>query len=157
MLKTQIPRTCGIGAMWVLERRHRPRQDRHRRFHQQSCGHNVLHSSRLARGHIIQPGGPTVASKLKNGSITATLICLSSLPMAQNASAISAEVAKKCGALTDRAYPLRMPGNPAAGRTRGTAQDVQDYFNKCVANGGDVPGQVPEKENHQDTQAPKTR
>jgi hypothetical protein len=89
--------------------------------------------------------------------MTATLIFLSYLSMAQNASAISVEVAKKCRALTDKAYPLRVPGNPAAGRILGTAQDVQNYFNKCVANGGNVPGQVPEKENHQNTQTPKTR
>ena len=98
-----------------------------------------------------------MASKLKYGGVTATLICPLYLLMAQNASAVSAEVAKKCGALTDRAYPFRVPGNPAAGRTLGTAQDVRDYFNKCVANGGNVPGQAPEKENPQDTQAPKTR
>jgi hypothetical protein len=85
------------------------------------------------------------------------LTCLSYLPTAQNASAISAEVAKKCRALIDTAYPFRVPGNPAAGRTLGTVQDVQNYFSKCLANGGNVPGQAPTKENHQDTQAPKTR
>ena len=56
------------------------------------------------------------------------LTCLSYLPTAQNASAISAEVAKKCRALIDTAYPFRVPGNPAAGRTLGTAQDVRDYL-----------------------------
>jgi hypothetical protein len=98
-----------------------------------------------------------VTSKLKYAGVTVTSICLSYLPIAQNASAISAEVAKKCAALTDRAYPFRVPGNPAAGRTLGTAQDVRAYFNKCVANGGNVRGLAPEKENPQDTQAPKTR
>jgi hypothetical protein len=98
-----------------------------------------------------------VPSKLKYGTVPVTLICLSVLLTAQKASAVSAEVAKKCGALTDAAYPFRVPGNPAAGRTLGTAQDVRDYFNKCVANGGNVPRQVPEKEDHQDSQAPKTR
>jgi hypothetical protein len=98
-----------------------------------------------------------VPSKLKYGTVPVTLICLSYLLTAQNASGVSVDVAKKCGALTDAAYPFRVPGNPAAGRTVGTAQDVRDYFNKCVANGGNVRGRVPEKENHQDTQAPKTR
>jgi hypothetical protein len=98
-----------------------------------------------------------VPSKSKYGTVPVTLICLSYLPTAQNACAVSAEVAKKCGALTDTAYPLRQPGNPAAGRTLGSAQDVTDYFNKCVANGGNVPGQAPEKGNHQGTQGPKTR
>jgi hypothetical protein len=106
---------------------------------------------------MIQPGDPTVPSKLKYGTVLVTLICISYLLTAQNACAVSVEVAKKCRALTDTAYPFRVPGNPAAGRTLGTAQDVRDYFNKCVANGGNVPGQAPEKENHQDTQAPKTR
>jgi len=98
-----------------------------------------------------------VPPRLKYGTVSVTLICLSFLPTAQNASAVSPEVAKKCGALTDTAYPFRVLGNPAAGRTLGTAQDVRDYFNKCVANGGNVPGLPPKKENHQDTQAPKTR
>ena len=106
---------------------------------------------------MVQPGDPTVPSKLKYGILPVILICLSYLPTAQNASAISAEAAKKCRALTDTAYPFRVPGNPAAGRTLGTAQDVQSYFSKCLANGGNVPGQAPTKENHQDTQAPKTR
>lgn len=96
-------------------------------------------------------------SKLKYGAAPVTLICLSYLSTAQEASAVSVEVAKKCGALTDTAYPLRVPGNPAAGRTLGTARDVQDYFNKCMANGSNVPGLTPEKENHLDIQAPKTR
>jgi hypothetical protein len=98
-----------------------------------------------------------VPPRLKYGTMSITLIGLSYLPTAQSASAVSAEVAKKCGALTDTAYPFRAPGNPAAGRTLGTAQDVRDYYNKCVANGGNVPGQAPKKENPQDIQAPKPR
>jgi hypothetical protein len=58
--------------------------------------------------------------------------------------AITAELAKKCGALTDKAYPLRVPGNPAAGREYGTAKKVRDYFNKCVANGGNIDEQPSE-------------
>jgi hypothetical protein len=106
---------------------------------------------------MIQLGDPAVPSKLKYGTVPVTLICLSYLPTAQNASAVSVEVAKKCGALTDTAYPFRVPGYLAAGRTLGTAQDVRDYFNKSVANGGNMPGQAPKKENHQDTHTPKTR
>jgi hypothetical protein len=73
------------------------------------------------------------------------LICLADSLTVPSASAITAEVAKKCGALTDTAYPLRVPGNPAAGRTHGTLQDLRNYFNKCVANGGNVEGQVPKE------------
>jgi hypothetical protein len=79
--------------------------------------------------------------------------------------AITAEVAKKCSALTEKAFPLRVPGNPAAGRTNGTAQDFREYFNKCVASEGNVGEQVPEqgnqnspnKGNDKSGQAPKER
>ena len=69
--------------------------------------------------------------------------------------AVTAELARKCGLLTDKAYPLRVPGNPAAGREHGTAKEVRDYFNKCVANGGNMGGQTPEEKNHEGTRAPK--
>ena len=81
-------------------------------------------------------------AKLNYGTTLAALICLLSL-MGRDASAITAEVARKCVALTDKAYPLRVRGNPAAGRTHGTARDVRNYFNKCVANGGEMQGQAP--------------
>jgi hypothetical protein len=67
--------------------------------------------------------------------------------------AITVELAKKCGALTDKAFPLRVPGNPAAGREHGTAKEVRDYFNKCVANRGNIAEQPVEPGNH--TQAPQ--
>ena len=56
----------------------------------------------------------------------------------QAASAISAEVAKKCNALTDKQFPPREVGNPAAGSAAGTGRDQRLFFNKCVANGGKV-------------------
>jgi hypothetical protein len=31
-----------------------------------------------------------------------------------------------------------MPGNPAAGLAKGTVQIKRDYFNKCLANGGNM-------------------
>jgi hypothetical protein len=58
--------------------------------------------------------------------------------MKGEASAITAEVAKKCIALTANAYPPRVPGNPAAGLAKGTAQSARDYYNKCVANKGNI-------------------
>ena len=88
--------------------------------------------------------------KLKRTALV-TLICLAHSLMARNALAITAELAKKCGALTEMVYPLRVPGNPAAGRTRGTAQEVRDYFNKCVASGGNMGRQTP----GEDSRAPK--
>lgn len=57
-------------------------------------------------------------------------------PMATGASAITADVAKKCETLMAKAFPPRQTGNPAAGSAKGTAQDQRAYFSKCVANGG---------------------
>ena len=54
--------------------------------------------------------------------------------------AITAELAKKCKVLTDAAFPLREPGNPAAGSAKGSGRDATTYFNKCVANNGKVEG-----------------
>ena len=69
---------------------------------------------------------------------------LFSLPVATaglastDASAIPVELAKKCNLLVAKAFPPREPGNPAAGSSKGTAQDQRDYFNKCVTNGGNM-------------------
>lgn len=52
------------------------------------------------------------------------------------AQAVSVEVARTCEALTAKAYPPRVVGNPAAGSAKGTGRIQQQYFNKCVANGG---------------------
>jgi hypothetical protein len=60
------------------------------------------------------------------------------LPVVRSASAVTVEVAKKCDVLTQKAYPLRVPGNPAAGHLHGSSKEIQEYFNKCVANGGNV-------------------
>ena len=92
-------------------------------------------------------------TKLRYGTALLALVCLADLPTTQSATAITVELARKCGALTDKAYPLRVPGNPAAGREHGTAKDVRDYFNKCVANKGNIGEQPLEPGNH--TEAPK--
>jgi hypothetical protein len=87
-----------------------------------------------------------VAGPLKHRTALVALIILSLALTAHNALAITAEVARKCGYLADKAYPPRVPGNPAAGHLNGTSRDVQNYFNKCVANGGRVPdGQAPKE------------
>jgi hypothetical protein len=59
-------------------------------------------------------------------------------PMTNRASAVSVEVAKKCNALAAKAFPPRVTGNPAAGSAEGNGRAKQDYFNKCVANGGNM-------------------
>ena len=68
----------------------------------------------------------------------AALICIAVASTTNNAPAVTAEVAKKCSALTAKAFPPRVIGNPAAGSTKGTARDEQDYFKRCVANGGNI-------------------
>jgi hypothetical protein len=56
-----------------------------------------------------------------------------------SAGAVSVEVAKKCDALTAKAFPPRVIGNPAAGSAKGTGADQRAYYDKCVANGGKMP------------------
>ena len=68
----------------------------------------------------------------------AVLVCIVAGPMTNGAAAISTEVAKKCNVLAAKAFPPRVTGNPAAGSAKGTGQAKQDYFNKCVANGGNM-------------------
>jgi hypothetical protein len=53
--------------------------------------------------------------------------------------AVTAEVAKKCQVLMSAKFPPRVPGNPAAGSAKGSGAQQQDYFKKCVANGGQPP------------------
>ena len=55
-----------------------------------------------------------------------------------NASAVTAEVARKSAALTAKAYPPRVIGNLAAGSAKGSGLAQQEYFKRCVANGSDV-------------------
>lgn len=78
--------------------------------------------------------GSCVASPQSESSTTTT----SPTPPTTGASAISADLAKKCQALVAAAYPPRVPGNPAAGSAKGTGESTRSYFNKCVANGGNV-------------------
>jgi hypothetical protein len=68
--------------------------------------------------------------------VSAALLFIAVGPLATGASAITAEVAKKCEILTSKAFPPRQAGNPAAGSAKGTAQTQRAYFSKCVANGG---------------------
>jgi hypothetical protein len=100
-----------------------------------------------------------VLAKLKSGTAFVALVCLLQAVPPRTALAITAEVAKKCGALSEKAYPPRVVGNPAAGRQNGTFQDFRSYFNKCVANGGNPPEQetqkTPDTPAGSDSNAPK--
>ena len=93
-------------------------------------------------------------TKLSYGTALA-LVCLAHLSTTRSATAITAELARKCGALTDKAYPSRVPGNPGAGREHGTAKEVRDYFNKCVVNRGNMDEQPLEPGNRTPTPKPK--
>jgi len=90
-------------------------------------------------------------TKLRYGTALLALVCVAHLPATRSAMAVTAELARKCGLLTDKAYPLRVPGNPAAGREHGTAKEVRDYFYKCVANGGNTEEQPPQQGSHSQT------
>ena len=70
--------------------------------------------------------------------ISAALLFVTAGSMTSGASAITVELAKKCHTLTDKAFPPRVIGNPAAGSAKGSGKDAQAYFNKCVKNGGKV-------------------
>jgi hypothetical protein len=65
-----------------------------------------------------------VPGQLKHWTTLVALIILSHALPAQTALAITAEVARKCGDLADKAYPPRVPGNPAAGHLNGTPRDA---------------------------------
>ena len=75
----------------------------------------------------------------------ALLVAIGIGSMMGGASAVTAEIAKKCEALVAKAYPLRVVGNPAAGSAKGTGQAQRSYFKKCVANGGNMDDQAPPK------------
>jgi hypothetical protein len=69
----------------------------------------------------------------KSWGTLAALVCVGVGSMTGDASALTAKVAKKCAALAYKAYPPRVPGNPAAGSAKGTGQSEQRYFQSCVS------------------------
>jgi hypothetical protein len=83
---------------------------------------------------------------LKTGSILVALVYVAVGCMTGSVSAaVTAELAKKCQALTAKAFPPRVPGNPAAGGAKGTGRSQRDYFNRCVANGGNMDDAGPKR------------
>jgi hypothetical protein len=83
--------------------------------------------------------------KLKYGIVFVVLIWLALPIITRSALAVTAEVAKKCQILSAKAFPPRVPGNPAAGLMHGTGQDASAYFRKCVENGGNMEGSDKER------------
>jgi hypothetical protein len=88
-----------------------------------------------------------MSARIKFSLVAALCVGIGALPT--NASAITVEVAKKCDALLAKAFPPRVIGNPAAGSVKGSWQDEQTYFHKCVANGGKVDDQNQDDQDHQ--------
>jgi hypothetical protein len=84
-------------------------------------------------------------TSLRFGCAFLALICIALGSTSNRATAVTVEVARKCKVLTDTAYPPREPGNPAAGSAKGTGRVAQEYFNKCVANGGKVDDTAPKQ------------
>jgi hypothetical protein len=82
---------------------------------------------------------------LRFGGAFLALICMALGLTSNRAAAVTVEVARSCKALTDKAYPPREPGNPAAGSLKGGGRVAQDYFNKCVANGGKMDDLAPQQ------------
>jgi hypothetical protein len=122
----------------------------------------MLRFDRTPRRFISSPQRrKTAPAKLKYATGLVAVICLAYSLTTRDALAITVEVAKKCTELAAKAYPPRVPGNPAAGYANGTAEDYRKYINKCVANGGNV-DQAPESDKEalpagsdKDGQAPK--
>jgi hypothetical protein len=70
--------------------------------------------------------------------LISALFFIASISIMNGASSVTVELAKKCGALTHKAFPPRVIGNPAAGSAKGSGKEAQAYFNTCVKNGGKV-------------------
>ena len=79
-----------------------------------------------------------MAAKLKFLSALVALIWIGLVTMTNGVSAVTVEVARKCTALTAKAYPPRVIGNPAAGSANGTGPAERSYYQKCVVNGGNM-------------------
>jgi hypothetical protein len=79
-----------------------------------------------------------MTGRVRFGSVLLALVCMGPRLIPDSAQAITAEVARKCNALTAKQFPPREPGNPAAGSTKGSGRDQNAFFNKCVANGGKI-------------------
>jgi hypothetical protein len=68
------------------------------------------------------------------------------LPATPSATPITVELAEKCTALTDKAFPWRVPDDPAAGRVHGSPKQARDYYNECVVKNGSMDEQLREPE-----------
>jgi hypothetical protein len=89
--------------------------------------------------HWMASCGGFHAGGLRSQSLNAILLCIGVGLGADGAlAAPTPELAKKCAALTRKAFPPRVVGNPAAGSFGGSGRSEQAYFNKCIKNEGIV-------------------
>jgi hypothetical protein len=65
----------------------------------------------------------------------AAMLAETAPPDRSPAGPISAELAKKCRALTIKAHPTK----PAGRKNGAYAQAQRDYFQDCIAKGGNMP------------------
>jgi hypothetical protein len=79
-----------------------------------------------------------MSNKPMLASTFAGLMCVAVASTPHGASAVTVEVAKRCSALTAKAFPPRVIGNPGAGSAKGSGRAEQAYFMKCVASGGKI-------------------
>jgi hypothetical protein len=101
-------------------------------------------AARCQRGCGRQEEG-LMFTNLKFGFALLALACIVLSFVPGSASAITAEIARKCRTLTAAQFPPRTPGNPAAGSTKGSGRAQYEYFNKCVANDGKVDNNIAPK------------
>jgi hypothetical protein len=83
----------------------------------------AMHATETVRPAIVCPRclafGYTMFAHVKFESALVGLVCIAVGCMNGRASAVTAEVARKCAALAAKAYPPQVPGNPAAGLAKG--------------------------------------
>ena len=107
-----------------------------------AVAHDVTRSKAIRRLVEIEADGEemsnVIALRIRFGISLFALVFAAILVQPNVSSAVTVEVARKCQALTSKAFPPRELGNPAAGSAKGSGLDQQKYFEKCVANGGRV-------------------
>jgi hypothetical protein len=75
-------------------------------------------------------------SRQKALVVTAGSVLLMAIVCPVNAAALTVQLARKCDSFTAKAYPPRVPGNPAAGLAKGSPQKARAYFHQCVVRNG---------------------
>jgi hypothetical protein len=80
-----------------------------------------------------------------NLKLNVSLAALMAIWAPTSSPALTASLARKCDAMTAKAYPPRISGNPAAGSAAGSGREQQAFYKKCVASNGSKPKDNPTK------------